>query len=105
MLEAHLEKPISFFTWLVLIDRRMLRNSERQYRLNSGFCTHLSESGKKVPILLTSSIQAERDNPYGVSKKAAEEILADYNKQTGARFIYIVCLVFSANGLVLTTIP
>ena len=44
----------------------------------------LEKAGRKVPILLTSSIQAERDNPYGVSKKAAEEILIDYNKRTGA---------------------
>ncbi len=48
----------------------------------------LEKAGRKVPILLTSSIQAEQDNPYGVSKKAAEEILADYNKRTGAP-IYI----------------
>lgn len=55
----------------------------------------LEKSGRKVPILLTSSIQAERDNPYGVSKKAAEEILADYNKRTGAPvFIYRLPGVF-----------
>lgn len=50
---------------------------------------------RTVPILLTSSIQAERDNPYGKSKKAAEEILADYHKQTGAPiFIYRLPGVF-----------
>ncbi len=55
----------------------------------------LEKAGRKVPILLTSSIQAERDNPYGVSKKAAEDILADYNKRTGAPvFIYRLPGVF-----------
>lgn len=55
----------------------------------------LAKAGRKVPILLTSSIQAERDNPYGVSKKAAEEILADYHKRTGAPvFIYRLPGVF-----------
>lgn len=44
----------------------------------------LNKTGRNVPILLTSSIQAERDNPYGKSKKAAEDILADYKKKTGA---------------------
>ena len=44
----------------------------------------LEKSGRCVPILLTSSIQAELVNPYGKSKKAAENILIDYNKKTGA---------------------
>ncbi len=36
----------------------------------------LAEStGKKVPIIYTSSTQAGRDNPYGHSKRAAEEAL------------------------------
>ncbi len=55
----------------------------------------LEKAGRKVPILLTSSIQAARDNPYGVSKKAAEEILTDYQKRTGAPiFIYRLPGVF-----------
>lgn len=55
----------------------------------------LEKAGRKVPILLTSSIQAERDDPYGVSKKAAEEILIDYNRRTGAPiFIYRLPGVF-----------
>lgn len=37
-----------------------------------------------VPIVYTSSIQAERDNPYGRSKQAAEQILTDYASATGA---------------------
>lgn len=50
---------------------------------------------RTVPILLTSSSQAERDNPYGKSKKAAEEILAEYSKRTGAPiFIYRLPGVF-----------
>ena len=32
-------------------------------------------TGKKVPIVYTSSTQAARDNPYGDSKRAAEEAL------------------------------
>lgn len=33
---------------------------------------------KNIPIIITSSIQAERDNDYGKSKKQAEEIAKDY---------------------------
>lgn len=32
-------------------------------------------TGKKIPIVYTSSIQAERDTPYGQSKLEAEEVL------------------------------
>ena len=32
-------------------------------------------TGKKIPVLYTSSIQAERDNPYGRSKRDAEGLL------------------------------
>lgn len=32
-------------------------------------------SGKKVPVVCASSIQAARDNPYGQSKRAAEDAL------------------------------
>ena len=35
------------------------------------------ETGKKVPIAYTSSIQAERDNHYGKSKRQAEDALLD----------------------------
>lgn len=33
------------------------------------------KSGKKVPVAFTSSIQAVRDNPYGQSKLAAENVI------------------------------
>jgi UDP-2-acetamido-2,6-beta-L-arabino-hexul-4-ose reductase len=37
--------------------------------------TMTETTGKKVPIIYTSSTQAERDNPYGHSKRDAEDIL------------------------------
>lgn len=48
----------------------------------------LKKHGNKCPIMLASSIQAELDNPYGISKKAGENLLFDYGKETGAE-IYI----------------
>lgn len=56
---------------------------------NFGFTTELLELLKKhnnkAPILITSSIQAERDNPYGNSKRAGEELLFNYSKETGTK--------------------
>ncbi len=55
---------------------------------NSGF-THtlveaLRESGRGVPVAFASSIQATQDNPYGLSKRVAEDYLQEYGQSTGA---------------------
>lgn len=47
----------------------------------------LKSHGNRAPILITSSIQAELDNPYGRSKKAGEELLFSYGEETGARVL------------------
>lgn len=41
----------------------------------------LEEMDKKIPVVITSSIQAETDNPYGKSKKKAEDELIKYSKK------------------------
>jgi len=41
------------------------------------------ESGRKVPVIYTSSIQAERDNAYGASKEAAERALLELHRAEG----------------------
>lgn len=55
---------------------------------NFGFTSLLLDSLKKLgnncPVMLSSSIQAELDNPYGVSKKAGEDLLFDYGSATGS---------------------
>lgn len=43
----------------------------------------LGRRGRTPPIVVPSSIQAELDNPYGRSKKAAEDALLDFNRRTG----------------------
>ena len=51
-------------------------NTEDFMKGNFGFTSVLLDSlkaaGNKAPILITSSIQAALDNPYGQSKKAGE---------------------------------
>ena len=47
------------------------------------------------PILLSSSVQAELDNPYGASKRAGEELLLNYGKEEGTEvFVYRLPNVF-----------
>ncbi len=43
--------------------------------LCSAICAVADATGKKVPIVYTSSTQASSDNPYGRSKRGAEEAL------------------------------
>ena len=52
-------------------------------------------SERSTSVVLSSSVQAEVNNPYGISKAAAEEILQDYCAATGSRsFIYRLPNVF-----------
>ena len=55
---------------------------------NFGFTSNLLDALKKhsnkAPVLITSSIQAELDNPYGKSKKAGEDLLFGYSRETDA---------------------
>ncbi|MBE7037949.1 MAG: capsular polysaccharide biosynthesis protein CapF [Ruminococcaceae bacterium] len=66
---------------------------------NFGFASILLETLKKhnnkAPVLVTSSIQAKLDNPYGKSKKAGEDLIFDYgNKNNVKVFVYRLPNVF-----------
>ncbi len=56
---------------------------------NAGFtreiCDILSELGRAPAIVMSSTIQAAQDNPYGNSKRRAEEALCGFAARTGAR--------------------
>ena len=45
----------------------------------------LRRVGNRCPVMLSSSIQAERDNPYGRSKRAGEQAVRAYGEETGAQ--------------------
>lgn len=55
---------------------------------NFGFASTLLDTLKKYenrcPVMISSSIQAELDNPYGDSKRAGEQLMFDYSVETGA---------------------
>lgn len=84
-------KECDFVVHLAGINRP--ENPEDFYRGNAGLtetlCDLLLEVNNPVPILVSSSIQAELDNDYGKSKKEGEEILLRYAKDSGEKvFIY-----------------
>ncbi|MFJ5717799.1 capsular polysaccharide biosynthesis protein CapF [Neobacillus sp. NPDC093127] len=62
---------------------------EGNFGFTSELLASLKKTGNKAPVLITSSIQADKDNPYGRSKKAGEDLLFDYYKETDVKvFIY-----------------
>jgi len=54
----------------------------------------LSQRGRKPPVLFSSSTQAALDNPYGRSKKKAEEALERYGNSGGSSAIFRLPNVF-----------
>ena len=58
---------------------------------NFGFASMLLKTlkrcGNRCPVMVSSSIQAALANPYGESKRAGEELMFGYAKETGARVL------------------
>ena len=58
---------------------------------NFGFTSELLDTLKKhqnkCPVMISSSVQAKLDNPYGESKKAGEDLLFSYERETGAKVL------------------
>ena len=57
---------------------------EDNHRFTGELLEMLKVQGKKPPVLITSSVQAQLDNPYGKSKRKAEELVFEYGRDTGA---------------------
>ena len=69
--------------------------AKQNFELTSVLCDAIQKTGRSVPVLFTSSIQATFDNAYGVSKKLAEEALIRLNTSTQASiYIYRLPNVF-----------
>ena len=58
---------------------------------NYGFASTLLDTLRKYsntcPVMISSSIQAELDNPYGESKRAGEQLMFNYSAETGAKVL------------------
>lgn len=82
------------------------RHSEESaiYNTNVGLAEKLVESfqrtGYKGQVLFSSSIQEERNNTFGNSKKAARELFSNWANLSGAKFLgVIIPNVFGAFGV------
>ena len=58
---------------------------EGNFGFTSVLLNSLKKHDNKAPILITSSIQAALDNPYGKSKKAGEDLIFQYGKDNNVR--------------------
>lgn len=60
---------------------------EGNFGLTSTLLNNLKKYKNNCPVMISSSSQAELDNAYGKSKKAGEDLLFNYGKETGARVL------------------
>lgn len=61
---------------------------EGNYGFTSELLTSLKKNHNTAPVLITSSVQAALENPYGQSKKAGEELMFSYAQETGSQ-VYV----------------
>ena len=66
-------------------------NEEEFMKGNFGFTSKLLDllelNNNKCPIMISSSIQAALDNPYGKSKKAGEDLIFEYGKRNNVKVL------------------
>lgn len=58
---------------------------EGNFGFTSALLDNLKNHGSKAPIMISSSIQAALDNPYGKSKKAGEDLIFQYGEREGIK--------------------
>ena len=74
---------------------RLEEFTEGNASLTARLTGRLKELGRAVPLAISSSTQAALDNPYGVSKRAAEEAVTAYGRESGAPvYVYRLTNVF-----------
>ena len=54
---------------------------EGNFGFTSELLSVLEKNENTCPVMISSSIQAELDNPYGISKRAGEELIFSYGKK------------------------
>lgn len=92
-----LVKQVDFIFHLAGINRPLDENEfvVGNADLTGSLCQAIQDSGRKIPVLLTSSSQAERHNAYGKSKLRAEMHLLNLHMQTDNKvYIYRLPNVF-----------
>lgn len=69
--------------------------------LTKALCDAIRRTGRSIPLLYTSSTQAELQNKYGLSKRDAENYIRELSLDTGSPvYIYSACQTSLASGRV-----
>jgi len=82
-------KEAEFIFHLAGVNRPKDNNEymEGNFGFTSILLDKLIKHKNNSPILISSSIQAKLKNPYGLSKKAGEDLMFDYEKETGTKVL------------------
>ncbi|WP_386693566.1 NAD-dependent epimerase/dehydratase family protein [Lonepinella sp. MS14435] len=88
-----LEEKVKIADWIVHLAGVNRPQNEQEFidgnvGLTDKICSILKAHHLKTPVIISSSIQAERDNAYGQSKLAGEQTLIDLH-QTQGNPVYI----------------
>ena len=57
--------------------------AEGNIDLTAHLCEMIAATGRKIPLIVSSSIQAEFANPYGESKRMAEKVCEEFSLTSG----------------------
>jgi UDP-2-acetamido-2,6-beta-L-arabino-hexul-4-ose reductase len=82
-------KNCDFVFHLAGVNRPQIQEEfmEGNYGFTSTLLNLLKKNNNKATILLASSIQADLNNPYGLSKKAGENLLFKYGNDLGVKIL------------------
>ena len=85
---AELEQSVLASDWIVHLAGINRPLNEQEFiegniTLTQKIADILKQAKKQTPVILSSSIQAERDNAYGQSKLGGEQVLLELNQQQG----------------------
>jgi UDP-2-acetamido-2,6-beta-L-arabino-hexul-4-ose reductase len=87
LLEGLREADVVFHLAGVNRPEQVKEYEEGNHLLTKRMCGILEEAGRNPLLVFSSSIQAELDNPYGVSKRQAENVLSKWSGRTGSRVV------------------
>ena len=86
--DQELEQSVLAADWIVHLAGVNRPLNEEEFAVGNTSLTEkitqiLQQANKKTPVILSSSIQVERDNPYGKSKLGGEQALVALNQAQG----------------------
>jgi UDP-2-acetamido-2,6-beta-L-arabino-hexul-4-ose reductase len=82
-------KEADFVYHLAGVNRPKVQSEymEGNFGFTSTLLSLLKSHNNTCPVMISSSIQAKLDNPYGKSKKAGEDLIFRYGEETGAKVL------------------